>query len=320
MTAAGGRSLTPGDRRERDGADWAARAPRLVATDLDGTLLRPDGSVSPRTARALAALDDAGVPVVFVTARPHRWLVDLVPHVGRHGTALCANGASVVDVATLAVVEEHGMTPDVVRAVAARLRAVVAPAGAVHLAVERTEGFAHERGFVTDHPAQPGAPAADRIEDLLTASTLKLLVRTDPPPPPDGAQAWTDALVRAVGTLALVQDSGAHGLGEIAAPGVTKASALSRWADRHGIDAADVWAVGDAPNDLPMLAWAGTAFAVANAHPQVLEAADHVLPPNDQDGVAVLLEHAAPHSSARSVPPLSRTDRTDSPDGPSRPD
>src|SRR5690349_130880 len=58
-----------------------ARAPRLVATDLDGTLLRPDGTVSPRTAGALVRAADAGVEVVFVTARPPRWLQELASHV-----------------------------------------------------------------------------------------------------------------------------------------------------------------------------------------------------------------------------------------------
>lgn len=59
-----------------------------------------------------------------------------------------------------------------------------------------------------------------------------------------------------------------------------------------------MWAVGDAPNDLPMLAWAGTSFAVANAYPAVLDAADHRLPSNADDGVAVLLEHAVAAVSA----------------------
>ena len=79
-------------------------APRLVATDLDGTLLRPDGTVSARTAAALAACESSGVGVVFVTARPPRWLAEVAEHVGGHGVAICANGAVVVDVATLRAV------------------------------------------------------------------------------------------------------------------------------------------------------------------------------------------------------------------------
>lgn len=264
-------------------------APRLVATDLDGTLLRPDGTVSARTAAALAAAEEAGVAVVFVTARPHRWLVDLQPHVAGHGVALCANGASVVDVGTLRVLEQHGMPADVVTAVVERLRERWG-AERVHLAVEGADGFAHELGYAGDHPVPPGTPTAERIEDLLTGPTLKLLVRTSADP--THGDAFVDALVDVVGDLAVVADSGAHGLGEISGPGVTKAAGLARWAATQGIDARDVWAVGDAPNDLPMLAWAGESFAVANAYPAVLDAADHRLPSNADDGVAVLLERA----------------------------
>ena len=79
------------------------------------------------------------------------------------------------------------------------------------------------------------------------------------------------------------------GLVEISAAGVTKAAALARVCDRLGIDAADVVAFGDMPNDLALLAWAGTSYAVSNAHPSVLAAADHVTASNDEDGVAEAL-------------------------------
>jgi hydroxymethylpyrimidine pyrophosphatase-like HAD family hydrolase len=70
---------------------------------------------------------------------------------------------------------------------------------------------------------------------------------------------------------------------------VSKASALATLAEEHGIDAADAVAFGDMPNDLPMLAWAGLGIAVANAHPEVLAAADEVVASNDDDGVAETL-------------------------------
>ena len=73
--------------------------PRLVATDLDGTLVRSDGTVSERTQRVLVELDRLGVPVVFVTGRPLRWAADVFDHVGGHGLAVISNGALVWDVA-----------------------------------------------------------------------------------------------------------------------------------------------------------------------------------------------------------------------------
>jgi hydroxymethylpyrimidine pyrophosphatase-like HAD family hydrolase len=76
----------------------------------------------------------------------------------------------------------------------------------------------------------------------------------------------------------------------MSAAGVTKASTLALLCADRGIAAEDVVALGDMPNDLPMLAWAGTSYAMANAHPTVRAAADHVAPANDDDGVAQVIE------------------------------
>jgi len=93
-----------------------------------------------------------------------------------------------------------------------------------------------------------------------------------------------------VGDRAVVSYSGASGLAEISAAGVTKAAALGRWCAAQGIESAEVFAFGDMPNDVPMLRWAGRSFGVANAHPDVLEVVDDVCPSNEQDGVAQVLE------------------------------
>ena len=95
---------------------------------------------------------------------------------------------------------------------------------------------------------------------------------------------------RVVGERAVASYSGAEALAEINAAGVTKAAALTEWCAERGIDAADVWAFGDMPNDLAMLAWAGRSFAVANAHPDVFAIATDRCGSNDDDGVAEVLE------------------------------
>jgi hydroxymethylpyrimidine pyrophosphatase-like HAD family hydrolase len=81
---------------------------------------------------------------------------------------------------------------------------------------------------------------------------------------------------------------------EISASGVSKAVALSRLADELGVPADEVVAFGDMPNDVPMLGWAGHAVAVANAHPDVLAAADEITASNDDDGVAQVIERLLP--------------------------
>jgi hypothetical protein len=93
-----------------------------------------------------------------------------------------------------------------------------------------------------------------------------------------------------VGDRAVVSFSGATGLAEISAAGVTKAAALGDWCAAQGIDRVEVLAFGDMPNDLPMLTWAGRSYGVANAHPDVLAMVDEVCASNDDDGVALVLE------------------------------
>ena len=80
---------------------------RMVATDLDGTIVRPDGTISARTVAAFDACVRVGVDVVFVTGRPPRWLDAVVEQTGRRGLALCANGALVYDLASEQVVRSH---------------------------------------------------------------------------------------------------------------------------------------------------------------------------------------------------------------------
>ena len=88
----------------------ALTRPRLVATDLDGTIVRSDGSVSTRTREVLLDLDGRGVPVVFVTGRPLRWMEELWSAVGAHGLAIVANGAVVYDVTSRRVRDVRGIT------------------------------------------------------------------------------------------------------------------------------------------------------------------------------------------------------------------
>jgi HAD superfamily hydrolase (TIGR01484 family) len=101
-------------------------APRLVATDLDGTLLHSDDTVTARTRAVLDELDGRGVPVVFTTGRPIRWMVDLWEAVGGHGLAICSNGGIVYDVARREVRTARTIPTEVLLDVAAQLRAAVA--------------------------------------------------------------------------------------------------------------------------------------------------------------------------------------------------
>ncbi|MCB0908700.1 MAG: HAD family phosphatase [Nocardioidaceae bacterium] len=256
-----------------------ADLPRLVATDLDGTLLASDGSVSERTRDVLSALAARSVRVVLVTARPLRWMTRLWPLVDHQGLAILSNGAVVWDVGRQAPVRVDGIGPDPGLGITDRVRTA---APGVSFALEFLTGPRAEASYEA-HADDLGLVDYVRgdLADLWDGPALKILARLE-----DGDPAgFRRAVFDAVGTDA-VPTWTMDGLMEISAVGVTKAAALTRFAADLGIEASEVVAFGDMPNDIPMLTWAGRGFAVGNAHPSVLACADEVTPTNDEDGVA----------------------------------
>jgi Cof subfamily protein (haloacid dehalogenase superfamily) len=257
--------------------------PRLVATDLDGTLLRSDGTLDSRTRAALALVQAAGSTVVICTARPARWMAPLAPALGRGAISICANGGVVWDVHNESVLRSSPLAPEDAREVVALLDSEL-PGGA--WAVERTSGFGREPAYWTRWP-MPDDVIVDTVHRLVAEPAVKLMLRHD--------RFLADELLSraqpVVGHLAeLSHSNSADSLLEISALGVSKASALAGFCAQFEIASEEVIAFGDMPNDLAMLQWAGCAVAVANAHPDVLAAADEVTASNDEAGVARVLE------------------------------
>jgi HAD superfamily hydrolase (TIGR01484 family) len=255
--------------------------PRLVATDLDGTLVRSDGTVSAYTREVIAALDERGVPVVFVTGRPLRWAEEVFEYVGAHGLAVVSNGALLWDVARDRVDLTRAIPVPDGRRACRRIRDAV-PGSA--FAVETLHGIALEDTFLERHPVPHGSRRGT-LDEVFDEPALKILARHEEL----DAQEFWDRAAEAVGDAVVVTWSSSSALLEISARDVTKASTLALLCDRMGVRQEDVIAFGDMPNDLPMLRWAGTAYAMANAHPTVHEAATHAAPANDEDGVAAVL-------------------------------
>ncbi len=257
--------------------------PALVASDLDGTLLRSDGTVDERSRRALAAVEEAGAALVLCTARPARWMRPIAAAMGHHGVAICANGGVIWDLHSESVLHTVALEPEVLRDVVGRLEASL-PGG--NWAVERIDGFAHEPGYETRWPV-PAGTVVGEIGMLVDEPAVKLLLRHN--------ALTADALLararEVVGDACeLSHSNSTDALLEIAAAGVSKATALAEFCAQRGVGRERVMAFGDMPNDLPMLVWAGYSVAVANAHLDVLEAADEVTASNDEAGVARVLE------------------------------
>ena len=275
---------------------------RLVASDLDGTLLRPDETVSERTREAIVAVRRAGITLVLVTGRPPRALAPIAARIGVGGIAICANGAVVWDLDAGTMVDVTPLAADLAAGLVRELREAIP---GVLFAVELEHGFGREAGWTdgTGPPRPrlveretPEVPEADALE-LVTGPVVKLLVRHPTLPFPEVARRARQA----VGEHAVVTWAGTRLL-EISAAGVTKAWALERLCARLGVRRQQVLALGDMENDLPMLAWAGHSVAVANAQPDVLDAADEVTASNVEDGVALVLERLAAEPTARPRP------------------
>jgi hydroxymethylpyrimidine pyrophosphatase-like HAD family hydrolase len=265
---------------------------RMVACDLDGTIVRPDGSVTERTVAALAACESARVRVVLVTGRPPRWMAPVADATGHRGVAVCANGAVVYDMTSDRVLSTRALPAQCVLDVAAAVRRAV-PGGA--FAVETLGGFRREPGFVPRRAVAdtPVGPLRALLSD--DPVVVKLLYRLQ-----DGVADIMLAAARQalIGLAEPVHSDSGGCLLEISALGVSKASTLAEIAASDGLGPQDVVAFGDMPNDVPMLRWAGLGYAVADGHREALAAADRLAPPCAEDGVAQVLEQLLAGSTA----------------------
>jgi hydroxymethylpyrimidine pyrophosphatase-like HAD family hydrolase len=263
---------------------------RLVATDLDGTLVRSDRSISPRTAAALSRFAADGRAVALVTGRPIRWLAEVYRQLPVQPIAICANGAAVYDPVADAIIGEQPLTPAVLSEACARLRAAVP---GVVFAVEREGGryMRHEPAYpVGGWEIGPPAVAPGDEAELVAEPAAKLLVRAGTQVGRSTSDAFARRVADCLAGLAEATHSSDSGMVEVSAAGVTKASGLAWLAARIGVPAQRVVVFGDMPNDLSMFGWAGRAVAMGNAHPAVLAAADDVTGSHDDDGVADYLE------------------------------
>ena len=289
----------PGSLSEDGGADRdetrppAADAPgsriRLVATDLDGTLLDPSGRVTARTRAALDAARGAGIVVVPVTARQPIGLRAIAEQAGFAGWALCGNGAYGVHLGTheqlfaadIAAAVQQRIARELAERIPDLLFASVREAGEVFVAQDGYSALA----ALGDHKRDPATMGGVPLTDVLAAPSLKLVIRHRTIAPIE-----LFAVLQTLDQTGFAATLSGAPFVEVMAEGVTKATGLARLCAELGVDRADVLAFGDALNDVEMLRWAGHGVAMPNAEPAALEAADEVTASNGEDGVAVMLE------------------------------
>ncbi len=263
-------------------SDWR---PRLIASDMDGTLLRSDDTVGDATVAELRRWQDDGVPVVLATGRPPRWM-HRIRQVLPTGTAVCCNGAVLLDLERFEILEETALPPAVLAEVTAGLRA---EQPGTWFAVEYGLEFRHEPVYRPRWDVDAPGVAEASLEEIVAAPAAKLLARHEDLP----RDEFMLLVERVVGDRATVTNSSSDALAEISARGVTKATGIAQVAARHGVGPGDVVVFGDMPNDVAAFDWVreggGRAVAMAHAHPELLAAATDVTGGNDDDGVAAFL-------------------------------
>ena len=257
--------------------------PALVASDLDGTFLSPDGTVSQQNAEAVLAAQEAGIPVVFATGRPVRWL-DVIQNLpGAHPTVIASNGAALYELESGRLLDRICVGADVALAAVEKIRAAVP---GVSFAFESGTRFGYEpsyRTWVVDTGDDPAVFSGPVEEIARSCDFVKMLVQSHDL----DADRLVERVRLAVGETLTATHSADRGYGlvELSAAGVSKASMLRRTCARLGIPARRVAAFGDMPNDVDMLSWVGMPRVVANAHPSLLALGFSVVPANSESGV-----------------------------------
>ncbi len=258
--------------------------PRLLAFDLDGTLLSSDGTVPSRVRAVINSVRARECTLVLATGRPWSQVIRVVKEMGGVDYCVCLNGAVVVD-GHGSLLMERSMTRELARTSAQLARQVVP---GVALAADMADGrHIWDENFVPAFPADFVIDAL-RVPDAVVAVDGPVLTWLLDCKEFDPLRA-IELLKEHLPSGTEVRPSGLE-TPEIVVSGVTKASGLAKIAMICDIEASDAVAFGDGLNDLDMFSWAGCSVAMSNAHAHVLAKADVIAPSNDEDGVAVMLE------------------------------
>lgn len=257
--------------------------PRLVALDLDGTLLDPSGQVSTRSLAVLGELRARGVHLVAATGRPPQMIGDVADATGgAFSYVVGSNGTFIAKLPGPELLRIIGYDADIARTIVTMLRCIDDRYG---FALATEDGFAHEPGFAERLPAAVHNDACPDVLALSGQEAFKLMIFH--------AELPVDRLLvelpPLLGDGVRVGHLGVDAV-EVGPLDLDKGAGLRWLCDHLGVASGEVWAFGDERNDITMLEFAAHGVAMATAAPEVLAVADEIAPPNSEDGVAVVLE------------------------------
>ncbi|MEN9692830.1 MAG: hypothetical protein RLZZ330_474 [Actinomycetota bacterium] len=284
---------------------------KLLATDLDGTFLNSNGSVTSENRDAVTRANANGLEVVFVTGRPARWLKGVADAANHFNTIIGANGAFIADLEQQIVIQTNPINSEALGNVAERILhkhsdAVFAIERAfVGMPIPKSICKDYETMHVTnlsdfEYAISPGYEVVwKNVDEIPVAPTEVLLAKPDitkvlvKPGKPQGwnPDSWLAEINEIVNGEVQTTHASEHVvLAELSALGITKATGLAQITAAKQVSQNEIVAVGDMPNDIPMLQWASESWAVANAHEEVLAITKNHLPHSDENAVAKLID------------------------------
>lgn len=271
--------------------NFPARAPRLIASDIDGTLLDRNHRVPRRNRDAVARAVQQGAYFALSTGRPFRWIAPVLEQLPARPVCVTSNGAVLYDSAEDRVMSAHELSPAALAEVVDVAQTVL---GTVGFGAERAGGSladAVEDLFVVERHYSENALfegfGVVSMGELVGQPAVKFLIRNTDYSAPELYELIAPHIDP---ELAHLTYSMQEGILEVAAPDVTKRRGVEWLAQHIGVAQQETIAFGDMPNDIEMLTWAGCGVAMENAHPEVKAAADAVTVANHQAGVAKVLE------------------------------
>jgi 5-amino-6-(5-phospho-D-ribitylamino)uracil phosphatase len=259
---------------------------RLLAVDLDGTLLNDAKRVGSSTVGALADLANRDVKVIIASARPPRSVRHIYAQLGLETWQINYNGALIWDEPAKEVIFHRPMPGELVRQIIDGARARFPEILVTCEVLDRwyTDRFEQTYTTETGRLFKPDviAPLDEFCNQPITQ--LLLLGEVDHVSALHAVLAGGDqdafTVVRTDPQLIQIMDRG-----------VSKAAALQMVAEHYQIPLQEVMSIGDAPNDVGMLQLSGVAVAMDNAHDIVKQAAHWIAPSNNNDGVRAALAH-----------------------------
>ena len=253
--------------------------PKLVALDVDGTLVDEQNAISPAVASAVQAIVDAGMQVVISTGRAVPGAFEVCGRLELpDGLAVCSNGAVLIGYRPVEVL--HAVTFDASEAV----QRVLTEVPDAFVAVEEVGvGYRVNQPFPSGEIT--GSITVEDTESLIAEPVTRVIIRAPSHDPREFHE-----LVEGLGLTETNYYIGYTAWLDIAPLGVSKASGMQLVADRLGVDPADVLAVGDGHNDIEMLQWAGRGVAMGHGPDALKSVADDVVGTVHEDGLAA--EHA----------------------------